>query len=193
MELHEKYKTLFNSYHVNTPLRIAHIMAQLEAESGLKPIEENLKYSPKRLGEVFPKYFPNAEVANFYAKSPAMIGARIYANRMGNGDEKSMDGYKFRGRGFIQTTGKNNYLVLSKDTRIDFVTNPDMLLQEANAMIAALHYWSKGKLNTHADNDDVDAISDIINIGHHTAKVGDANGFKHRKELLGKWKTKLGI
>lgn len=194
MELHQKYKTLLDSYHINTPLRLAYFLGTMDAESGLKPIEEDFRrYTSKRLSEVFPKYFPNMEIANFYVKSPALIPARVYANRMGNGDEKSMEGHKFRGRGFVQTTGKNNYLVLSKDTRIDFITNPDLLLQEANAMIAAAHFWNKNKLNTYADKDDLDAISDLVNIGHHTEKEGDANGYAHRKECLKKWKQKLGI
>lgn len=179
MKLNEKYKTLLNSYHVNTPLRIAHFMTQIEHESGLKPISENLNYSAERLLVIFPKYFISSEDANRYARNPQKIANRVYANRMGNGSETSADGYKFRGRGFIQITGKDNYKMLSKDTRIDFLTNPDLLLQEANSMISALWFWNKNKLNELADKNDIVRITKRIN--------GGTNGIEHRKELLKKY------
>ena len=193
MTLNEKYKSLLNTYHVNTPLRIAHFMAQIEAESGLKPISENLNYSGDGLFRTFHKYFPNLESTVNYKRNPQKIANKVYADRGGNGNEASGDGWKYRGRGFIQITLKGNYVVLSKDTRIDFVNNPDLLLQEANSMIAALWYWNKNKLNDFADKDNLDAISDVINIGRITPKYGDANGFGHRKELLEKYKKQLGI
>jgi len=179
MNLQTKYKTLLNSYHVNTPLRVAHFMAQIEHESGLKPISENLNYSADRLLVIFPKYFISKEDANRYARQPEKIANRVYANRMGNGSEISGDGYKFRGRGFIQITGKDNYTMLSKDTRIDFLTNPDLLLQEANSMISALWFWNKNKLNELADKNDIVGITKRINDG--------TNGIEHRKELLKKY------
>jgi len=179
MKLDEKYKTLLNSYHVNTPLRIAHFMAQIEHESGLKPISENLNYSVKGLLTTFGTRF-NTSQANFYAKHPVMIANRVYANRMGNGDEQSGDGWKYRGRGFLQITGKDNYIVLSKDTRIDFFNNPDLLLNEANAMIGALWFWNKKGLNDLADRDDIISITKKIN--------GGLNGIEDRKMLLLKYK-----
>jgi putative chitinase len=182
MELYEKYKSLFNSYHLNTPLRIAHFMAQIEHESGLKPISENLNYSATGLLITFSKYFPATKIAIDYSKQPEKIANRVYANRMGNGNETGGDGWKFRGRGFIQLTGKNNYLVLSKDSRIDFVNKPDLLLIEANAMIAALWFWNTNKLNALADKDDAKAITKKIN--------GGFNGLTERLELLSKWKKK---
>jgi len=188
MRLDQKYKTLFNSYNLNTPLRIAHFLAQAEHESGLKPIAENLNYSSKVLFKVFKKYFPTIDDCLLYQRHPQLIANKVYANRMGNGNENSGEGWRYRGRGFFQITGKNNYLILSKDARIDCFNNPDLLLEEANALISALWYWNKHKLNDLADNDDLDAISDIINIGHSTIKEGDSNGYLHRKELLLKWK-----
>ena len=186
MELQEKYKSLLNSYYVNTPLRVAHFMAQIEHESGLKPISENLNYSPTGLLKTFKKYFTSSQ-ANFYANNKVLIANKVYANRMGNGNEQSGDGWKYRGRGFLQITGKDNYLVLSKDTGIDCFNNPDLLLHEANAMISALWFWQKNKLNIHADNNDLDSVSDIINLGRETIKEGDANGYVHRKQLLTKY------
>ena len=185
MRLDEKYKSLLNSYHVNTPLRLAHFMAQIEHESGLKPISENLNYSAKGLSTTFKKYFPTIELANAYQRQPEKIANRVYANRMGNGNEQSGEGWKYRGRGFLQITGKDNYLVLSKDARIDCFDNPDILLQEANAMISALWFWNKNKLNALADVDSVETITKKIN--------GGFIGLPHRKELLIKWKSTLKL
>lgn len=179
MNLQHKYKTLLNNYKVNTPLRLSHFFAQLEHESNLKPIEENLNYSASGLRKIFGKYFTDLESIK-YQRKPELIANKVYANRMGNGNEASGDGWKYRGRGFIQITGKNNYILLSKDTKIDFVNNPDLLLNEANSMTSALWFWNKNKLNNLADKDDVKGITKIINGGY--------NGLKHRIKLLNKYK-----
>lgn len=184
MRLQDKYKTLFNKYDVNTPLRISHFMAQIEHESGLKPISENLNYSAERLLIVFKKYFTK-ENALSYEKNPKKIGSRVYASRMGNGNELSGDGYTYRGRGFIQITGKENYKSLSNDTGIDFVKSPDLLLTEVHSIMSALWFWKKNNLNYHADRDEVVAITKKIN--------GGTNGIEHRKELLAKYKKENKI
>lgn len=181
--MHNKYKTLLKNHGINTPLRIAHFMAQLEHESGLKAVSENLRYSAKRLSEVFPKYFPTTTVANAYANKPEMIANRVYANRMGNGDEASGDGWKYRGRGFIQLTGKDNYRLLSKDMRVDYLSKPDLLLNEADAMIAAVWFWRRINGNKLADTDNVEKITKAINGGY--------NGLEHRKQLVKEWKAKV--
>jgi len=183
MNLNEKYKTLFDSYYVNTDLRIAHFMAQIEHESGLKPIAENFNYSAKALGTTFKKYFPIPTMANRYANKPVQIANIVYSMRMGNGNNESGDGWKYRGRGFIQITGKDNYLLLSKDARLDCFANPDLLLNEANAMISALWFWNKNKLNALADADNITSITLKIN--------GGSNGLADRKECLLKWKSIL--
>ena len=96
---------------ITTPLRFCHLIAQLALESGeFRYVEENLNYSADRLMVVFPKYFKDKATAQRYARHPEMIANRVYANRMGNGDEASGDGWKYRGRGYIQLTGKQNYL-----------------------------------------------------------------------------------
>ena len=196
MQLYEKYKTLFNSYHVNTPLRIAHFMAQAEAESGLEPKREDVYYkSITAARAAFQTPFKGKSdifVASYLRNSQKMANY-VYANRNGNGNEASGDGFEFRGGGIFQNTFRNGYLLLAKDTRIDFYNHPELIEQEANAVIAALSYWGKNGLNILADKDDLDAISDKINIGHVTEKEGDANGFAHRKEFLKKWKKQLGI
>lgn len=179
--LAERYKSLLAKHGLNTPLRLAHFFAQIGHESGLKPISENLNYSAKRLCQVFPKYFPTIELANSYANNPVLIGNRVYANRMGNGDEKSGDGYRFRGRGFIQITGKDNYTKLSNDTGLKFIEFPEGLISEPNSMISALWYWGKINGNKLADKDDIKSLTKAINGGYI--------GLEHRIELLNKYKN----
>lgn len=189
--LSAKYQSLFNKFNVNTPLRLAHFFGQMSSESNLKPIEENLRYSAKRLTEVFGKYFTpiTAKQAEY---NPQKIANRVYANRMGNGPETSGDGYKFRGRGMIQLTGKNNYTALTKwaqanGMNVDYVANPDMLLNEADALISALWYWSVNNINVYADKDDVLRVSRIINIGNPNS--GTPHGLANRQAQTKKFKT----
>lgn len=182
-----RYKTLLAIYNINTPLRLAHFFAQIDHESNLRPIQENLMYSVQGLLKTFGKYFTATSAVN-YARKPEKIANKVYANRMGNGSESSGDGYKYRGRGFIQLTGRNNYKALSEGTGIDYVNNPDWLLNEPDAMIAALWFWKVNNLNKYADQDNLDAVSDLINIGRITSKYGDSNGFQDRNNKLIKYK-----
>lgn len=183
MKLYEKYKKLFDKYEINTPLRIAHFLTQLSHESGLKPISENLNYSSERLRQIFPKYFISKSDADRYARQPERIANRVYANRMGNGNEASGEGWKYRGRGFIQITGKINYFQLANDTDLDCLKNPDVLLEEANAMISALWFWNLRKLNDLADKDDLVGIRKKVN--------GGTIGLEHCKTLLKKYKNEI--
>lgn len=178
MKLQEKYKTLFERYGLTTKLRVAHFMSQIDHESGLKPISENLNYSASGLIRVFRKYFTDLEAIGF-ANKPEKIANRVYANRMGNGNEASGEGWKYRGRGFLQITGKINYFQLHIDTDLDCVKNPDSLLEEANAMISALWFWEKAGLNKLADINDLKGITKRINGGY--------NGLEHREKLFKKY------
>ena len=182
--LYEKYKSLFNKYEVNTSMRIAHFMSQIEHESNLMPMSENLNYSKERLLIVFPKYFTKDNVDQF-SKNPQKIANKVYANRMGNKCEQSGDGWKYRGRGFIQLTGFNNYKALSETSKIDYVNNPDLLLTEADALIAALWFWYSNNLNQLADKDNIILITKRIN--------GGLNGIDDRKKKLIKWKNVLKV
>lgn len=180
-----KYQSLFNKFNVNTQLRLAHFFGQLQHESRLKPIEENLMYSAKRILEVFGKYFPKKSDAVLAEYNPKYLANRVYANRMGNGDWNSGDGYRFRGRGFIQLTGRNNYTALTKWAKAngigaDYVSNPDLLLNEADALIAALWFWTVNDLNNYADKDDVLTITKRIN--------GGLTGINDRKTQVSKFK-----
>ena len=182
LELSKKYKSLLNKNGINTAIRLSHFFAQLAHESGLKPISENLNYSEKGLLNIFSKYF-NSITVKQYARKPQLIANKVYANRGGNGDEKSGDGWKYRGRGFIQITGRYNYQMLTNDTKIDFINNPDLLLQEPNAIISALWFWDKKNINRFADKDDIKGVTKAINGGY--------NGLKDRERLLVKYKKSL--
>jgi putative chitinase len=154
-------------FQINTPLRLSHFLANGEWESGgFKVMEENLKYSAKRLLEVFPKYFTadSAKKAEFNSQ---MIASIVYGNRMDNGNESSGDGYKYRGRGIFQLTGKGNYLAFDKFVKdADIVANPD-LVSKQYAMLSAGWFWDSKKLNALADANDLVGIRKKINGGTH--------------------------
>ncbi|GAB5526647.1 MAG: hypothetical protein Roseis2KO_45190 [Roseivirga sp.] len=187
----EKYAPALNDemqkYEVHTPLRVAHFIAQIAHESGsFRYSSENLNYSAKALRAVFGKYFPDDATAEAYARQPEKIANKVYASRMGNGDEASGDGWKFRGRGLIQLTGTENYTNCGKGIGRDLLNDPDQLATDAHAAVAAsLWFWNSRSLNTHADNDDVETITRRIN--------GGLNGLDDRVKYLGKAKAVLGI
>lgn len=187
----QKYAPALNDemqkFEVNTPLRIAHFIAQIAHESGsFRYSSENLNYSAKALRAVFGKYFPDDESAEAYARQPEKIANKVYASRMGNGDEASGDGWKFRGRGLIQLTGTENYTNCGKGIGRDLLNDPDQLAIDAHAAVAAsLWFWNSRGLNTHADNDDVNMITRRIN--------GGLNGLDDRVSYLNKAKDVLGI
>jgi len=173
------------AYGINTPLRVAHFIAQLAHESGsFKYTSENLNYSASALRSVFGKYFPVQEIANDYARKPQLIAGRVYADRMGNGDEKSNEGWKYRGRGYIQLTGKDNYTQLTKETGFDFINNPDELANNPKyAILAACWYWNSRQLNKYADQDNIREVTLRVNGGY--------NGLEDRSEFLNKAKSIL--
>ncbi len=185
-----KYVPLFDEvlpqYGIDTPLRKAHFLAQVTHESGgFKYVRENLNYSAKALFNVFRKYFPNMTVANEYARQPEKIADKVYANRLGNGSEASGDGYKFRGRGLIQLTGKNNYMAFQKVTGENLITDPDQVASPKYALASACWYWQKRKINTYADQDDIHMVTKLINGGY--------NGLANRQHYLEEYKKLLGV
>lgn len=186
---------ILNASNVNTKLRLAHFLAQAAHESGLFSITvENLNYSATALGSVFKKYFPTTALQQQYARKPEAIANRAYANRMGNGAETSGDGWKYRGRGYFQLTGKNNYRAYSQDTYGDarMVDTPDLLSRPVDAMKSAIWYWKNNNLNTWADKDDVLAVSRAVNLGNANSSA-TPNGLDDRKKYLAKAKKLLGI
>ena len=121
----DQIPNVMDKFQINTILRLSHFISQCAHESGnFKIFSENLNYSADGLKKIFPKYFPN-NLADSYARKPEKIANHVYASRMGNGDEASGDGYKFRGRGALQITGHDNYKLLSDELDYDFISDPD--------------------------------------------------------------------
>src|SRR5574343_1654465 len=135
---------VISKFQINTPLRLAHFLSQCSHESGnFKAVSENLNYSVDGLKKIFGKYFPG-DLANQYAKNPEKIASRVYGSRMGNGDESTKEGYKFRGRGFIQLTGKANYIAFGKSINEDLTTNPDKVATDYPLLSAAWFFTKNG-------------------------------------------------
>lgn len=171
-----------DKYEINTPERVAMFMAQVGHESGgLKRREENLNYSAQRLTQVFPKYFRDVD-PNDYARNPEKIANRVYGNRMGNGDEDSGDGYRYRGRGFIQLTGKNNYKAFADAMGMSLDEAVDYLSTAEGAAMSAAWFWDMRNLNADADRGDVVTVTKKIN--------GGTIGLHERQAL---YKEALGI
>ncbi len=157
-------------YAINTDLRKAAFLAQVGHESGsLSVLTENLNYSPQRLLQIFPNYF-NAKTAMDYGYKPAMIASKVYANRMGNGDEESQEGWTYRGRGPIQTTGKNKYKLLSKELVYDFISKPDDMSLPGAGSMSSGWFWFTNHLNEIADTGDIIRISAGVNLGDPNSK-----------------------
>jgi putative chitinase len=174
----DAFNLVLPQYQINTSIRLSHFFAQILHESGnLKFKEENLNYSAQGLRTVFPKYFCTDKIADEYARKPVEIANRVYGGRMGNGDESSGDGWKYRGRGLIQLTGKDNYKACGKVLILDMVNIPDLLCQDSEVIVSsACWYWSSRNLNDLADKDDIQGITIKIN--------GGLNGFEDRKRKL---------
>lgn len=157
-------------FQINTPLRVAHFLSQCAHESNnFKSKVENLNYGKEALEAKFKKYFPD-NLALRYARNTVKIGSRIYANRMGNGDEASMEGFTFRGRGYIQLTGKNNYKAFGDSIGVDLVGSPDKVSELYPLLSAAWFFHSNGLhiLSDRGSSDeDVMLITKRVNGGYH--------------------------
>jgi putative chitinase len=171
-----------SKFGINTPLRVAHFLAQCGHESGgFRVTQENLNYSAKGLNGIFRKYFPTEASAAAYARQPQKIANKVYANRMANGSEASGDGYKFRGRGYIQLTGRDNYTQFGKAIGVDIPSNPD-LVSSKYALASAAWFWSKNGLNKLADNGASDTAVTAITKRVNGGTIGLADRIKHFKE-----------
>lgn len=175
-------------YDINTPERVAAFVAQCAHESGgFKFLKENLNYRATSLRKVFPKYFPDDTLAEEYAKKSnkqEAIANRIYANRMGNGDEASGDGFRYCGRGLIQLTGKNNYTLFaaSIDTPVEEV--PEYLGTFEGAVQSACWFWDQNNLNDQADKKDIKTMTRKIN-GGYIGLDDRIKHFNHALEIFG--------
>jgi putative chitinase len=171
-----------SKFQINTPLRLAHFLAQCGHESGgFKVTSENLNYSAKGLMGIFKKYFPTQQLAESYQRQPQKIANKVYASRMDNGNESSGDGFKFRGRGYIQLTGRANYTAFGKAINEDIASNPDVVSGKY-ALLSAAWFWSKNGLNKLADGGSSDTVVTSITKRVNGGTIGLADRIKHFKE-----------
>ena len=178
---HEALDQLLDDYEINTPLRVAHFVAQCAHESGnFVFIKENLNYKAASLQKIFSKYFPTAELAAQYANKPEKIANRIYANRMGNGPEASGDGYRYCGRGLIQLTGKDNYTFFAGSLNIPVEEASDYLATFEGAAQSACWFWEQNNLNRFADANDTKGLTRAINGGY----IGLEDRISHTEHAL---------
>ena len=169
-------------FELNTPLRLAHFLAQCGHESGgFKATQENLNYSASGLKGIFGKYFKEARLAEQYQRNPQKIASRVYGGRMGNGPESTGDGYKFRGRGYIQLTGKDNYTAFGRAINEDLTVNPDKVATQY-ALLSAAWFFTKNGLHKLADGGATDAVVTQITKRVNGGTIGLPDRIKHFKE-----------
>jgi putative chitinase len=167
---------------INTPLRLAHFLAQCGHESGgFRAVQENLNYSAKGLNGIFRKYFPTEASAAAYARNPQKIASKVYGGRMGNGPESTGEGFKFRGRGYIQLTGKDNYRAFGSAINEDMTANPDKVATHY-PLLSAAWFFSKNGLHRIADEGATDAVVTKITKRVNGGTIGLADRIKHFKE-----------
>jgi len=181
---HQALSQLLPDYEINTPQRIAAFIAQCSHESaGFTALKENLNYKAATLRKIFPKYFPTDDLANAYANMPnkqEAIANRVYASRMGNGDEHSGDGYRYCGRGLIQLTGKSNYQSFADSLEMNVEDVPEYLATFEGAAQSACWFWESNNLNQWADKGDILTLTKRINGG----TIGLEDRIKHYEHAL---------
>ena len=173
---------VMEKFQINTPLRLAHFLAQCGHESGgFRLTKENLNYSAKGLMGIFKKYFPTEALAKQYERKPEKIANKVYSNRMGNGAEATGEGAKYCGRGYIQLTGKDNYTAFGKSINEDIAANPTWVA-EKYALLSAAWFFSKNGLHKLADGGATDAVVTSITKRVNGGTIGLADRIKHFKE-----------
>jgi putative chitinase len=178
---HHALVQLLSDYDINTPKRIAAFIAQCSHESGgFRVLTENLNYKAAGLRRIFPKYFTTDELAKQYEKQPSKIANRVYANRMGNGDESSGDPSRWIGRGLIQLTGKSNYQAFADSLEMKVEDVPDYLATFEGAAQSACWFWETNNLNKFADSGDILNMTKRINGG----TIGLEDRKKHYEHAL---------
>jgi putative chitinase len=178
---HKALSQLLPDYEINTPQRIASFIAQCAHESGeFRFLTENLNYKAESLLKVFPKYFKDMGTAKAYEKKPEKIANKIYADRMGNGNEASGDGWRYRGRGLIQLTGKTNYTWFAASLEISPEEAAEYTQTFEGAAQSACWFWETNKLNEWADKGDILTMTKRINGG----TIGLEDRIKHYEHAL---------
>jgi len=178
-----------DKFGINTPLRLSHFLAQCSHESGdFKAVRENLNYSAEGLRKIFGKYFPTDAIAAQYARQPEKIANKVYANRMGNGNEASGDGYNYRGRGYIQLTGKENYASFDKVVDEDILSNPDLVATKYPLMSAAFFFNKNGLWSICDKGDSIDVVTMV------TKRVnGGTIGLEDRIKKFKQYNSSLNV
>jgi putative chitinase len=180
--------TIADKFGIISNLRLCHFLAQCSTESGnFKAVSENLNYSKDGLLRIFPKYF-SGTLAESYAFQPEKIASRVYGSRLGNGDETTKEGWKFRGRGFLQVTGKQNYQILGDFLNIDLVSNPD-LVATTYPLSSAAHFFYKNNLWPICD----EGLSEEVVTRVSRRVNGGDNGLQHRKSEFKRFEKLLLI
>lgn len=179
----DSFNSAMAQFEINTPNRAAAFLAQVAEESGeCKRLSENLNYSSARLVQVFPREFPTLQIANDYAGSPWKIADRVYADRLGNGNEASGDGWKFHGRGLIQLTGRANYSECAKGINDSLLLAcPDRLLTKTGATLSAAWFFASRGCNTLADTQRFEEITKIVN---GPAELGEGTRLAYYEKAL---------
>lgn len=178
---HSALNQCLPDYDITSPQRVAAFLAQCAHESGgFRALKENLNYRAETLRKVFPKYFPTDAIAQQYAHNQEAIANRAYANRMGNGNEESGDGFRYCGRGLVQLTGKNNYQSFADSIETAVEDVPAFLATFEGAVQSACWFWETNNLNRWADVGDIEKMTKIINGG----VIGLADRIKHYNHAL---------
>lgn len=172
--------SVLERFQINTTARLAHFLSQCDHESGgFKTTVENLNYSASRLVAIFPRYFDEI-TAKQYERQPERIANRVYANRMGNGNEASGDGFRYCGRGYIQLTGRDNYAQFDKMVVEDIMTQP-RLVATKYPLFSAAWWWNQNRVNSLCTNDPASVVAVTRRVN------GGQNGLAHRQELFAKY------
>lgn len=178
---HGALSQLLPDYEINTPQRIAAFLAQCGHESGgFLFLKENLNYKAESLMKVWPRHFPTLEIAKAYERKPEKIANKAYANRMGNGDEASGDGWRYAGKGLIQLTGKTNYTWFAASLEISVEEAAEYLQTFEGAAQSACWFWETNNLNRFADVGDIKGMTKVINGGF----IGIEDRVKHYEHAL---------
>lgn len=182
---YEALSTVLPDYDINTIPRVAAFLAQTAHESGgYKALKENLNYRAETLMKVWPRYFPNMDIAQQYAQQPEKIANRAYGGRMGNGPEASGDGFRYCGRGLIQLTGKDNYTKFAESIETPVEEIPEFLATFEGAVQSACWFWEANNLNQWADSGDMLTLTKRINGG--TLGLDDRiKHYNHAMHILG--------
>jgi len=178
---------------INTPLRMAHFMAQISEETGNgREMTESLNYRAERILEVFPSRFPTLQSAIPFAHNERALGNKVYNGRMGNVTGTD-DGFNFRGRGCLQITGRESYDKIGSSLGLDLVNNPDSVNAPQNVLLIAGTEFVKSGCLPDCDKDNVVRVSALINVGSARASPGKINGLDERKRQLAIWKREFGV